>query len=136
VGAAGRRPDDAVVVAALPHQPGEPAPADEGSPEPRHPDAPARLVGRKDPPRHEVHAYDPESNSVDTVFSVQEFIDAPREPVLLLNIAMHEETVTVARQGGPSDRRTDDLTVTRQQQVQRMLSAAVALYRDIVNMHN
>ncbi|PUZ74649.1 LOW QUALITY PROTEIN: hypothetical protein GQ55_1G082000 [Panicum hallii var. hallii] len=100
VGAAGRRPDDAVVVAALPHQPGEPAPADEGSPEPRHPDAPARLVGRKillATSRHEVHAYDPESNSMDTVFSVQEFIDAPREPVLLLNIAMHEETVTGIR---------------------------------------
>ncbi|RLN07771.1 hypothetical protein C2845_PM11G01200 [Panicum miliaceum] len=46
---------------------------------------------------HEVYAYDPGSNSVDMVFSVKEFIDAPREPALLLNIAMHEETVTGVR---------------------------------------
>ena len=87
-------------------------------------------------------------------------MDAPREPELLLNIAMHEETVTgvpcrllagddvgnlkmklgrttVARQGGgPSDWRTRDLTVTGQQQVQRMLSFAVAVFHDIVNNHN
>ena len=77
-----------------------------------------------------------ERNSVDRVFSVLEYMDAPREPELLLNIAMHEETVTgvpcrllagddvsnlkmklgrttVAPQGGgPSDWRTRDLTVT------------------------
>ncbi|CAL4889235.1 unnamed protein product [Urochloa decumbens] len=46
---------------------------------------------------HEVYAYEPESNGVDRVFSVQDFMDAPREPELLLNIAMHEETVASVR---------------------------------------
>ena len=100
-----------------------------------------------------------ERNSVDRVFSVLEYMDAPREPELLLNIAMHEETVTGVRRrllagdvgklkmklgrstvapqgGGPSDWRTRDLTVTGQQQVQRMLSFAVAVFHDIVNNHN
>ncbi|WVZ77384.1 hypothetical protein U9M48_025256 [Paspalum notatum var. saurae] len=47
---------------------------------------------------HEVFAYDPEGNNVDRVFSVRDFLaDAPREPELLLNIAMHEEWVTGVR---------------------------------------
>nr|CAB3446083.1 unnamed protein product [Digitaria exilis] len=63
-----------IVVAALPHQ--------------RchglcHPHAPDRFLGRENPSRHEVYAYDTERNSADTGF-----------PELLLNIAMHEETVT------------------------------------------
>jgi hypothetical protein len=54
--------------------------------------------------RHEVYAYDPDMNSVDRVFSVQEFMDAPSEPVLsLLNIAMYEETVTGVRRRPVAD---------------------------------
>ncbi|CAL4970661.1 unnamed protein product [Urochloa decumbens] len=108
--------------------------------------------------RHEVYAYDPEINSVDRVFSVQEFMDAPREPELLLNIAMHEETVasvhrrplagdvgrlkmklgrsSVAnRGGGTADQHRQESTVA-QQQVQQMLGATMALLRYMVNRHN
>lgn len=87
--------------------------------------------------RHEVYAYDPESNRVRRAFSTNEFVDTlTRESELLLNIAVHEEWVTpvcrrrgagddvgklkmkpgnrtVARQGGqgPTDRRRDDAIV-------------------------
>ncbi|CAL5023219.1 unnamed protein product [Urochloa decumbens] len=101
--------------------------------------------------RHEVYAYDPENNGVDRVFSVQEFMDAPREPDLLLNIAMHEETVASVRRrpsagdvgrlkmklgrssvasrgGGTADQHRQDSTVA--------LGATMALLRYIVNRHN
>jgi hypothetical protein len=87
--------------------------------------------------RHEVYAYDPESNRVHRAFSTNDFIDTlTRESELLLNIAIHEEWVTpicrrpgagidagklkmkpgnrtVARQGGrgPMDRGRDNVTL-------------------------
>jgi len=45
--------------------------------------------------RHEVYAYDPESNRVHRAFSTNDFIDTlTRESELLLNIAIQEEWVT------------------------------------------
>ncbi|CAD6342685.1 unnamed protein product [Miscanthus lutarioriparius] len=45
--------------------------------------------------RHEVYAYDPESNRVHKAFSTNDFIDTlTRESELLLNIAIQEEWVT------------------------------------------
>ncbi|KAL6841520.1 hypothetical protein ACP4OV_028663 [Aristida adscensionis] len=49
---------------------------------------------------HRVFAYDPRSNAAERVFYMENFMDAPDEPRrpneyrLLLNIAMHEESVT------------------------------------------
>ncbi|KAL6628938.1 hypothetical protein ACP70R_028703 [Stipagrostis hirtigluma subsp. patula] len=51
--------------------------------------------------RHVVFAYDPESNAAQRVFSMHDFVDAPREVRPLLNIALHEESVTgVCRRRG------------------------------------
>ncbi|GJN19319.1 hypothetical protein PR202_gb06582 [Eleusine coracana subsp. coracana] len=44
---------------------------------------------------HDVHAYDPEKNSADVVFSMGYFMKAPPgDAVSLVNIALHEESVT------------------------------------------
>ncbi|TVU33002.1 hypothetical protein EJB05_24773, partial [Eragrostis curvula] len=104
---------------------------------------------------HEVFTYDPESNSFDWVFSVQEFMDAPREPHLLLNIALHEECITsvrhrpladgdagqlkmkigkstVARRQTPAHQRQNDFHITPQL-VQMILGIATEQYN---NMHD
>ncbi|KAL5201123.1 hypothetical protein ABZP36_035477 [Zizania latifolia] len=47
--------------------------------------------------RHKVYAYDAGSNHVDRVFSMHEFVDVPSEPGLMLNIGLHEESVTGVR---------------------------------------
>ncbi|KAL6639272.1 hypothetical protein ACP70R_023002 [Stipagrostis hirtigluma subsp. patula] len=107
--------------------------------------------------RHMVYAYDPESGSVDRVFSMQEFVDTPGEARLLLNVALHEESVagvrhrpaagdggqlkmklgsnTVAKREGPVAQYRDEFDITPKS-VQLMLAIAMAHYNGIVNMHN
>lgn len=55
--------------------------------------------------RHKVYAYDAGSNRVDTVFSMHHWVDVPVEPALMLNIALHEESVVAV--GGGRRRRGD-----------------------------
>lgn len=55
--------------------------------------------------RHKVYAYDAGSNRVDTVWRMHELVDVPAEPALMLNIALHEESVAVVVGGGDVGRR-------------------------------
>uniref|UniRef100_A0A0D3HA36 F-box domain-containing protein n=1 Tax=Oryza barthii TaxID=65489 RepID=A0A0D3HA36_9ORYZ len=55
--------------------------------------------------RHKVYAYDAGSNRVDTVRRMHELVDVPAEPALMLNIALHEESVAVVVGGGDVGRR-------------------------------
>lgn len=51
---------------------------------------------------HEVFAYNPRSNRADRVFSLEDLVDAPGEGGLLLNMALHEESVTSVRHRRPA----------------------------------
>uniref|UniRef100_K3YY72 Uncharacterized protein n=1 Tax=Setaria italica TaxID=4555 RepID=K3YY72_SETIT len=51
----------------------------------------------EDPAHHEVYAYDPESGGVGRVFSMGGFVDYTAEAKVLLNVALHEESVTGIR---------------------------------------
>ena len=53
---------------------------------------------------HEVYAYDPGNSTAHRVFSVEEFAVAfQNEAPVLLNVALHEESVTGVRAGGADD---------------------------------
>jgi hypothetical protein len=106
---------------------------------------------------HEVFAYDPRSNTAERVFWMQEFVDAPACPELLLNVALHEDTVTgvchphtdrgtsqlnsrlcsttVARRQVPAHHHRDDFFITPQF-IQAMINLAAQQYNLIVNMNN
>ncbi|CAN6230821.1 unnamed protein product [Urochloa humidicola] len=112
---------------------------------------------------NEVYAYDPGSNTADRVFSVEDFVDdAPGEGGLMLNVALHEESVAsvrrrgrnmaasdrgmlkmklgsstvVARRGGaaPGGQHRNDLDITPQL-IQQMLGATMDQFHDIINMY-
>ncbi|KAL6888262.1 hypothetical protein ACP4OV_009288 [Aristida adscensionis] len=101
--------------------------------------------------RHMVYAYDPESGGADRVFSMQEFVDAPRE-LHLLNVPCTRKASpssaagdgqlkvklggdTIARRGGPAAQYREDTCFTPQF-VQSMLAIAMAQYQNFVNMQN
>uniref|UniRef100_A0A0E0M9I3 F-box associated beta-propeller type 3 domain-containing protein n=1 Tax=Oryza punctata TaxID=4537 RepID=A0A0E0M9I3_ORYPU len=54
---------------------------------------------------HKVYAYGAGSNRVNTVFSMHHLVDVPVEPALMLNIALHEESVVVVGRRGDVGRR-------------------------------
>ncbi|CAN6243550.1 unnamed protein product [Urochloa humidicola] len=112
--------------------------------------------------RNEVYAYDPRSNTADRVFSVEDFVDdAPGEGGLMLNVALHEESVagvrrraasaasdrgmlkiklgssTVARRGGAAvggQHRRNDFDITPQL-IQQMLGPVMDQFHNIINMY-
>uniref|UniRef100_J3M3E2 F-box associated beta-propeller type 3 domain-containing protein n=1 Tax=Oryza brachyantha TaxID=4533 RepID=J3M3E2_ORYBR len=60
--------------------------------------------------RHKVFAYDAESNTVERVFRMQEFVDVPDDALtarLLLGVGLHEERIADVRHGAGGERRLD-----------------------------
>ncbi|GJN19317.1 hypothetical protein PR202_gb06580 [Eleusine coracana subsp. coracana] len=111
---------------------------------------------------NEVFSYDPDGNSVERIFAMQEFVDDPVtvKPELLLNIALHEESITgvhhhrrsttgvnatqlkmklgsstVARRQGAAYQHRNDFSVTPQL-LHTLIGIAAEEYLHRYNMHN